>query len=147
MAVAAQMVSAPDNLGVQNGQLAPCPDTPNCVSTQSDDDMHGMEPIPFSGTTAEAQTKLLDVLRPMERMTIVAREQDYLHVVFRSRVFRFPDDVEFYFNAEEQVIHFRAAARLGQSDLGVNRQRMEDIRQAFESQEPAARVQAAHPAR
>jgi uncharacterized protein (DUF1499 family) len=43
----------------------------------------------------------------------------------------FVDDLEFYFPREESVIHLRSAARLGESDLGVNRRRLEQIRLAL----------------
>jgi uncharacterized protein (DUF1499 family) len=67
----------------------------------------------------------------MERATVLESRPDYIHAVFRSRVFGFPDDVEFLLDEESKQIHFRAAARLGQSDLGVNRARMQSISDAF----------------
>jgi uncharacterized protein (DUF1499 family) len=67
----------------------------------------------------------------MERATVLQSQPDYIHVVFRSRVFGFPDDVEFVFDDASQQIHFRAAARLGHSDMGVNRARMQSISDAF----------------
>jgi uncharacterized protein (DUF1499 family) len=121
------------NLGVRDGKLAPCPDTPNCVSSQSNDQRHYLPPIPYSTSQEEAQARLMELIRSMSRTSIVAEEPGYVHVVFRSRVFRFPDDVEFYFDDPARVIHFRSAARLGTYDLGVNRKRMQRITQTFTS--------------
>jgi uncharacterized protein (DUF1499 family) len=90
-----------------------------------------MDPIPYRGTPAQARERLLGVLRAMPRTRIVKQEPDYIHAVCRSRIFRFADDVELEFDDEAQQIHFRSASRLGRRDFGVNRQRMEAIRNAF----------------
>jgi uncharacterized protein (DUF1499 family) len=121
----------PSNLGVVNGRLAPCPASPNCVSTQATDDEHRMEPIPFTGSSEKAMQRIKDVVAQMPRTKIVTVEDDYLHAEFRSAIFRFVDDVEFMVDPEAQLIHFRSASRVGHSDLGVNRRRMEKIRAAF----------------
>jgi uncharacterized protein (DUF1499 family) len=84
------------------------------------------------GNQQEAQEQVIAVLLAMPRMEIVKNEPGYVYVVFRSWFFRFPDDVEFLFDDADKVIHFRAAARLGWSDFGVNRKRMEDIGKAFQ---------------
>lgn len=121
----------PDNLGVVDGQLAACPDSPNCVSTQATDDEHRMDALSFTGDAAEAQARLLAILQGMERVTLITDEPGYIHAEARSRTFRFVDDVEFYFDADAQLIHFRSAARLGYGDMGVNRTRMQEISDAF----------------
>jgi len=123
----------PDNLGVHDGKLAPCPDTPNCVSSQAQDDAHRMAPIPFDGDADEALVRLKAVLAGQPRTTIVSADGDYLHAECVSLLFRFVDDVEFLVDREAKVIHFRSASRAGRSDLGVNRKRMEEIRKDFES--------------
>jgi uncharacterized protein (DUF1499 family) len=124
----------PDNLGVsKEGRLAPCPGTPNCVCTQAapEDGVHRMDPIPFEGSSQEALRRIKVMLATMPRVRIVSETENYLHAEFTSLVFRFVDDVEFYVDAQAQCIHFRSASRVGRSDLGVNRQRMEAFRQAF----------------
>jgi uncharacterized protein (DUF1499 family) len=121
----------PDNLGVVNGRLAACPSSPNCVCTEATDAEHRMEPIPFSSTPNEAMDRLKTVVAALPRSKVVTDDERYMHVEFTSRVFRFVDDVEFLIDADHKLIHFRSASRAGQSDLGVNRQRMEDIRQKF----------------
>ena len=123
----------PKNLGVTNGQLAPCPKSPNCVSTQApqDDRTHYIEPIPFTGDVATVKINLLRVIQEMPRTTIITEQDDYLHVEFRTQVLRFIDDVEFYIDADAGVIHFRSASRLGKGDGGTNRRRMESFRKQY----------------
>lgn len=126
----------PDNLGVTNGRLAPCPDSPNCVSTFATDEMHGMEPMGYEGETAVAQTALLTALNSLPRITIVRNEPGYIHAEARSALWGFVDDVEFAFDETAGLIHFRSASRLGYGDMGVNRTRLETIRATFESSTP-----------
>jgi uncharacterized protein (DUF1499 family) len=121
----------PTNLGVKDGKLAPCPTSPNCVCTQAEDAGHRIEPIPFSGSSAEALAKLKQALATLPRTQIVTESADYLHVECTSLIFRFVDDVEFWIDAPNQVIHARSASRVGHGDLGANRNRMTAIRAAF----------------
>ncbi len=121
----------PTNLGVTDGRLAVCPASPNCVSTQAEDANHRMEPIPFIGSADDAMQRIKDLVATMPRTKIVTVDGNYLHVEFRSAFFRFVDDVEFLIDPKEQVIHFRSASRVGYSDMGVNRRRMERIREAI----------------
>lgn len=129
--IAARLVRAPDNLGVRDGRLAECPSTPNCVSTQSSDELHGIEPIAFKGSVDEARRRVLEVVGAMPRATVLEARSDYVHALFRSPTMGYPDDVEFFFDQGAGLIHFRAAARLGQGDGGANRRRMEQIRAAL----------------
>jgi uncharacterized protein (DUF1499 family) len=121
----------PANLGVTDGRLASCPHSPNCVSTQSGDESHRIEPFSYTTSQAEAQEKLSKILRSMKRANIVSIEDNYIYVECKSAIFQFVDDVEFYFDDAHKTIHFRSSSRLGYSDLGVNRRRMETIRQKF----------------
>jgi len=122
------------DLGVNNSELAPCPKTPNCVSSQAHDKKHFIEPIIFAGTQQEAHDRLLQIIASEKRTKIITDQKDYIHVEFTSALFRFVDDVEFYFpkeKADETVIHARSASRVGSSDFGVNRKRIERIRSKF----------------
>lgn len=124
----------PTNLGVKAGKLAPCPSSPNCVISQGDADAeHAIAPLTYSGSSAEAMALLVAVVNAMSRTSIVESTDNYLYVEFTSKLMGFVDDVEFYLDPAESVIHVRSASRLGQSDLGVNRQRIEAIRQALAS--------------
>lgn len=118
-------------IGVTGGTLNPCPDSPNCVSTQSTDESRHLDPIPYTGSQEEAQVRLLDILKALDRTTVVTVDGDYVHVEFRSALFGFVDDVEFLFNDRRKVIEFRSASRTGYYDFGVNRKRMEKIRALF----------------
>ena len=120
-------------LGARDGRLGPCPHSPNCVSTREQSEQHRIEPIRYAGTTEQARRDLLRVIVSMPRARVVADDGTYLHVEFTSRIFRFVDDVEFVFDETERLIHFRSASRVGYSDLGVNRKRMEEIRKRFEA--------------
>ncbi|WP_017300595.1 DUF1499 domain-containing protein [Nodosilinea nodulosa] len=123
----------PTNLGVKEGKLAPCPDSPNCVVSQGKPDAeHAIAPLAYSGDPAEAMTKLTAVVKAMPRTTIVESTDNYLYAEFASKLMGFVDDVEFYLDPAESVIQVRSASRLGKSDLGVNRQRVEAIRQELQ---------------
>jgi uncharacterized protein (DUF1499 family) len=113
----------PNNLGITNGKLASCPDSPNCVNSQSDDPKSKIEPLP-SVSIAEIKK----VVESMERTTIVEETDNYLYAEFKSKLMGYVDDVEFYLDSSANVVQVRSASRLGKSDLGVNRQRIEEIR-------------------
>ena len=119
----------PNNLGVRDGKLAPCPNTPNCVSSQSADAGHKIEPLTYTSSPGEAFAKLEQVIKSQPRTKIITSSPNYyLYVEFTSAIMGFVDDVEFYLDADAKLIHVRSASRLGQSDLGVNRKRIETIR-------------------
>ena len=123
--------SRPANLGVRDGRLAPPKRTPNCVSSQADsgDRTHYIEPLRFGGPPARAWAALKAAIQGMERVRIVREGRDYLYTEFTSRLMRYVDDVEFYLDGKAGVIHVRSASRLGRRDFGVNRERIETIRQ------------------
>jgi len=113
-------------------KLTPCPESPNCVSSLAKDKKHFIEPIPYSGENAVTQHKLLEILHSFNRARVVRIEEGYIHAEFVSSIFRFVDDVEFYFDDEKKIIHIKSASRTGYFDFGVNRRRMEKIRKLFE---------------
>lgn len=115
-----------------DGRLPPCPSSPNCVSTEAADPDKRMAPLPYRGERAAAMAILLTVIDGMPRTTVVTRQEHYLRVEFRSRLFGFVDDVAFVFDDETGEIHFRSAARSGYWDMGVNRRRMHSIREAYQ---------------
>ncbi len=121
----------PPNLGIRDGQLSPCPDKPNCVSSQATDKPHFIEPLGFSVQTNRAQRALISVLPGMEGAKVMTTEPLYVRAEFTSNTFKFVDDVEFLIDPLSNIIHVRSASRLGYSDLGVNRKRVEAIRQQF----------------
>ena len=122
----------PDNLGVINGQLAACPGTPNCYTSSTDEG--GVAPIAYEMSVEDARQRVLDIINGMERSEVITADDTYIHAEFTSQWWGFIDDTEFYFDDENKVIHFRSAARLGQSDMGVNQARIESIVQQFRSE-------------
>ncbi len=114
----------PENIGIQNGQLAACPDSPNCVSSFDSRESHSIEPI------AGSLSRIKDALSRMERVQIVAEQDNYLYAEFSSRLMGYIDDVEFLADPVANQVHVRSASRLGHSDMGVNRKRIEEIRSA-----------------
>ncbi len=85
----------------------------------------------YNTTLKEAKLKILDIIKSLKRTRIINETENYIHAEVRTRTFKFVDDVEFYFDDTEKIIHFRSAARVGWSDMGVNRKRMENIRKLY----------------
>ena len=122
-----------DMTGMFRGNLRPCPDTPNCVSSQSEDPSQFIAPLGYTGSLEASQKRLLHILKSMRGVNIITETKSYLHVTVTSRFFRFVDDLEFHFVKEPPIIHVRSASRVGYFDFGVNRRRIEKIRKAFTS--------------
>ncbi len=122
--------ASPTNIGVNDGRLTICPNTPNCVNSQAmaSDVEHFIKPIQIDGDSSQRMTDLKLAIRSMPRSSIVKETNNYLYVEFISKLMGFVDDVEFYFDDDGKFIQVRSASRLGESDLGVNRQRIEEIR-------------------
>jgi len=116
----------PANLGVKDGRLAPCKRTPNCVSSQADpaDRDHHIAPIAFRGSMQE----LRRAVESMERASVISAERNYLYAEFRTKLMRYVDDVELYYDEKQGLVHVRSASRLGRRDFGVNRNRVEALR-------------------
>ncbi len=112
--------------------LAPCPNSPNCVSTSSDSSEHAIAPFRYRKSRAEAKEVVKEAVRTLPRTKLVEEAETYLHYEFTSLIMRFVDDVEFLFDDETKTIHFRSASRIGHSDFGVNRKRMERLRSLIE---------------
>lgn len=127
----ARSAPTPSTLGVTDGRLAECPESPNCVSSQTSSPDHKIEPLTFSGDAATAMEKLKQNLSNMPRTKIVSAGVGYLHAEFRTPLVGYIDDVECVADSSAGVIHIRSASRLGYSDMGANRKRVESIRAAF----------------
>ncbi len=123
----------PSNLGVTDGRLAAPRRSPNCVSSQTDpaDAEHSIAPIKFTGGAADAIATLRKIVDGGERTFVVKHDSNYLYAEFKSKLFGFVDDVEFFASEKDGVIHVRSASRLGRRDFGVNRERVESIRERF----------------
>jgi uncharacterized protein (DUF1499 family) len=123
----------PTNLGVKDGMLAPCPDKPNCVSSQSTNQTNTIAPLTYSSTAKDAIADLKNIIGSMKNVSIIEESLTYLRYEFTSRFFRFIDDVEFFLDDTQKIIHLRSSSRIGYSDLGVNRRRMERIREEWKN--------------
>lgn len=129
--VLSMTASRPNHVGTNNVSLAPVPDSPNCVSSVTEKESHRMDPIDVSGVE-DPIAKLKNVIESgFSRAALVTEKDGYLHYEFTSMIFRFTDDVEFLLDTESNVINFRSASRVGYSDMGTNRKRMEQVRVAF----------------
>lgn len=118
----------PTSLGVSDGQLGTCPDSPNCVSSFETRDSHRIEPL--TATLDQVRT----AVSAMQGAQIISEQDQYLYAEFTSRMMRFVDDVEFLADPDSGLVQVRSASRLGHSDMGVNRARIEDIRTTVEVQ-------------
>ena len=112
----------PQNIGVRDGRLSPCPESPNCVSSFESDEEHSIAAL--DATLAQIQRVVL----ALDEANIVEQSSDYMYVEFTSRLIGYVDDVEFLYDSASNQTHVRSASRLGYSDLGANRKRIEAIR-------------------
>ena len=116
----------PTNLGVKDGRLAPCKRTPNCVSSQADpqDREHYIAPLAFRGSMQQ----LRQAVESMPRSTVITADRNYLYAEYRTKLMRYVDDLELYYDERAGLVHVRSASRLGRRDFGVNRGRVEELR-------------------
>jgi uncharacterized protein (DUF1499 family) len=119
------------NSSLENNQLAACPPTPNCVNSDSTpaDEAHFIIPIADADGTRWA--KLLTTINSMEGAKLVTFTDDYAYFTFTTKLLGFVDDVEFHNRPDDKLIAVRSASRVGKSDLGLNRRRVEEIRVAL----------------
>ena len=130
--------TAPADLGVHQGRLKAPSRTPNSVSSQAG--LHpdhprareaAIAPFAFSGDGVQAMRRLNALLQREPNLEITQVGGDYLRAEARSTTLHFVDDVEFWLDPANSAIQLRSASRLGYSDRGVNRQRIEALRSAF----------------
>ena len=121
-------IRGPGYVGIRDGKLSECPNSPNCVSSQTVKKDHFVDPLSYNGSYNEAKQALLAIINSLPRTKIIADNELYVYVTFTSRLMRFVDDVEFLFDETNKQIHVRSASRVGYSDMGVNRKRVEDLR-------------------
>lgn len=116
--------------GSNNTTLAPCPPSPNCVSSEAADEEHFIEPLSGASTPAEALAALTSVLDTFKRVEWVASSDRHIQAKFTSLILRFVDDVDLIIEDDASVT-VRSASRVGHSDFGVNRNRVEMLREKF----------------
>jgi len=120
----------PDTLGAADGMLYPCPSTPNCVSSdaRADDPEHAIEAFALAAAPDVAWPAVVEAVEALPRTVIVTNEDGYLHAECTSALMRYVDDLELQLRPEQKLIAVRSASRIGRSDLGVNRERVESLR-------------------
>jgi len=130
----------PSDLGVRDGRLKPPSNTPNSVSSQAslypDHPQRvyaDIAPLPLKGGANATLDRIASIIEAMEGGRVVKREPGYIYAQFTTRIMKYVDDAEFWFDPSAEVIQVRSASRLGSSDLGVNRKRIEFIRQRLGS--------------
>ncbi|MCB1179366.1 MAG: DUF1499 domain-containing protein [Leptospiraceae bacterium] len=122
-------------MGVYDGELNYCPPTPNCASSQSwkFNPLHKISSYKYKEPKEESYQKLLNKFNSMENVKVMeAQENKYLRVYYFTKVFRFPDKVEFLWEEKEPLIQIRSASVFGIFDFFHNRVRLELIRKEFE---------------
>ena len=112
-------------------KLKACPDSPNCVSSQAIRESQLIQPIEYQGTSEQAMAKLVDIIRDLPDTHIVESSDNYVHAEFQTKWLRFTDDVEFLLDKTDKTIQVRSASRVGYSDFGTNRKRLEMIKNLF----------------
>ena len=122
----------PADLGVKEGRLAPCPSSPNCVSSDAEDQAHRVEPFRIAAPAERTWETLREVVAALPRTLVVKATGDYLHAECASAIMGFVDDLELHLRSPEGTIAVRSASRVGYSDLGVNTNRVERLRQKLE---------------
>ena len=115
--------------GITDGRLARCPDTPNCVCSEYDGDQaHFIEPIELPAETAMTLARMRAAIIE-QGGTIVSERADYLAATYTTPLFGFVDDLEVRIEGDRGLAHVRSASRVGHSDLGANRKRVERLRE------------------
>lgn len=112
-------------------QLTPCPNSPNCVSSQHVKQSQRVSAIAFQGQSQQAMLTVKQVMLALPGTKLLVQTESYLQVQFKTQFLKFIDDVEVIVDASAHVIHIRSASRVGYWDFGANRKRVEQIRTLF----------------
>ncbi len=114
---------------INNGKFLPCPSSPNCVSSQAEDAKHKVDPIAFPiRKKTVIQGIIVKALNEIGRVEILTNTPEHIHAIFKTKIFKFKDDLDLYIDQTENLIHVRSASRTGYSDFNVNRKRVEQLR-------------------
>lgn len=129
----------PTDLGVHEGRLQAPSNNPNSVSSQADlwpghpqQAYARIAPLALVESGADAGAATLARLRQIIENTpgaqVVHAGPDYLRATFSTPLMKYTDDAEFWSDRANGVVQLRSASRLGRSDLGTNRKRVEGLR-------------------
>ena len=123
--------------------LAPCPDSPNCVSSLATQSDKRVAPLQAGADRGSSLKKLESLLGNLPRVDYDVVGQSRIQARFTSRVLRFVDDVTFYVR-DNGVVEVRSASRTGYWDLGANRRRVESLREQLSEQDTDDRTSQQH---
>ncbi len=123
--------SRPERADVDSAELPPCPDSPNCVSSDETRESHRVPPLELTVPASEGWPAAIEVVSQLPRTEILSQTNTYLHAECSSAIMRFVDDLELRLHPGRNQIAIRSASRIGYGDLGVNRDRVETIRAAL----------------
>lgn len=121
----------PKNIGIKNGKLAEMPRSPNAVSSQTNITEKHVDPFKFNGNLQNTKKIIIKIIKETSNAKIITQNQNYIHVVYTTKIMKFKDDVEFYFDNKAKLVHFRSASRVGYSDMGLNRKRYNQIKNKY----------------
>jgi uncharacterized protein (DUF1499 family) len=125
--------ASPDGIGLENGHLKSCPESPNCVSSREDGEQQ-IDPLKVTGSTDKTRERIISFLQDEYEATVLQRSDTYVHVTV-STTLGFVDDLQFRLRPDRDIVHLRSASRVGQSDLGVNRARIQALRKFIDGSE------------
>ena len=118
--------------GLLSGQLSPCPDTPNCVVSEiAEDDSHYISPIHYPASMAKDSMDIIKQIIQEVGGELTIERETYFAAAFTSTLFGFVDDLECRNDKGQHTLHLRSASRVGHSDFGANRKRVELISNIF----------------
>ena len=119
------------NLGLSKGQLIECGKNPNCVSSQTTQSSMRIAPINASDTPELTWLMLRDLVETIPQAILITENETYRHYQFTTPLMGFIDDVELLYDRKKQLIQVKSASRVGQSDFGANRKRVELLREGL----------------
>ena len=123
----------PNDLGMADGQFTPLADTPNGVSSQAKDQSKQVPPIRFKDNLETTKKHIKEACNSYGNAKIITETNTYIHLVFTTGLMRYHDDVELYFDETNKVIHYKSQSRIGYSDMGLNRERYDEILKSYEA--------------
>ncbi|MGH4123952.1 MAG: DUF1499 domain-containing protein [Clostridium sp.] len=121
----------PKNLGVNKGKLAQMPNKPNAVSSETEEKDKKVEALVFKGNLKNSKDMIIKVIENYGNAKIIKKETNYIYAIFTTGIMKYHDDVEFYFDESKKLIQIRSASRIGYSDMGLNRERYNKLREFY----------------
>ena len=126
-----QNLHASGSVEIKDGRLSPCSGTPNCVNSDAQKAPHAIEPLPY--TSDKSLDKIQKFLLENYKAKVIKKTPRYLHIVVTTRYFRFKDDLQFLVQPAEKIISVKSASRVGYSDFGTNKARIEALRKYLDT--------------